>query len=426
MGLIKNFDELAVTTERKVILGLIEVAFDSIQPEKVFSSNIKINGTILKINDDEFDLDLFERVFIIGFGKGAAGNSALLEALVGDKLTGGYVIDTERRDFKKIKFTQGTHPLPSEENFKFTQEVISKLSSLNEKDLVLVVICGGGSAMFVHPHSLSLEQKINVGKAILKSGATISEMNAVRKHLSDVKGGGLARILYPGTIATLIFSDVPGNDLSVIASGPTVKDPTTIDDALTIIKKYSLEKILNLPREAFVETPQDDKYFENVKNNIVLSNITALEAMKARAHELGWAVDIFSDHFESEAKEAGQKLIDAAHENSILLIGGETTVKVNNKDGIGGRNQELVLGSLDYVHDDITIASFDSDGWDNTEIAGAIGDLKTVEHAEEKGLNAKLFLGNNNSLEFFKKSGDAIVTGRLPSNVSDLMIVLRK
>ena len=442
---IKNFSEIAKTPERKIILELVEAALASIQPEEVFRTSVHRHGNILTIGDQEFDLDDFERVFILGFGKGSAENAKILENLISDKLTEGYVIDTSiperqahaRPRLEKLEFTKGTHPLPSETNFKFTQKVLERLSNLSEKDLVLVVICGGGSAMFVHPHTISLEQKIEVGKALLKSGANITEMNIVRKHLSDVKGGGLAQILYPAKVAALIYSDVPGNDLSTIASGPTAYDPTTIEDAIGIIKKYNLEQELNLTRDAFIENPHDKKYFENVRNIIVLSNDTALSAMQKGAKDLGYHAEIFSDRFESEARDAGKKLISETHLNSILLCGGETTVHVAKKslrpreslaqrEGRGGRNQELVLGALEHVGRYITICSFASDGWDNTEHAGAIGDYKTIERAKKLEIEPLKYLETNNSFEFFKKTRDNLTTGRLPSNVSDLIIVLRK
>ncbi len=425
--LIENFDELAKTPERKIILELVEEGLLSIQPAEVFKDKIQRHRDILTIDGHEFDLNKFERVFILGFGKGSAGNSKLLEDLILDKLTEGYIIDTQNEHkFRKIEFTKGTHPLPSEDNFKFTQKILDKFSRLTEQDLVLIVVCGGGSAMLVHPHAISLEEKINVGKALLKSGATISQMNTVRKHLSDVKGGGLAQALYPATIATMIYSDVPGNDLSVIASGPTVEDLTTVKDALKIVTTFGIEKQLNLPMNAFIENPHDKKYFKNVHNFIVLSNQTALRAMQKRARELDWKANIFSDRFESEAKLAGRKLISATHLHSILLVGGETTVKVGKRGGKGGRNQELVLAALNYIGRDITICSFDSDGWDNTENAGAIGDYKTVEEATNLKIHPEKFLQNDSSLDFFNQTRDAIITGRLPSNVSDLMIVLRK
>ncbi len=418
--MIQNFDTLSKTPQRKIVLELVEEALRSIQPEENFKKNVKLEGNNLTIVDKTFDLGAFEHVYLIGFGKGSAKNSKLLEDLLGDKLTEGYVIDTTNEQFQKIQFTQGTHPVISQQNVDFTFNVMGRFSKMTEHDLMLVVVCGGGSAMFEHPHSVSIEQKIEIEKELLKSGADIIEMNKIRQHLSDVKGGGLAQILYPATVATLIYSDVPGNDITYIASGPTVKDNTRIDDAMVLVQKYGI----NAPREAFIDNPQDDKYFEKVTNIIVLSNLTALNAMRSKAQELGVAAKIYSDHFQGDAHTAGNTLISEAKPNSILLAGGETTVHVTGK-GKGGRNQEVVLAALKIIDEKTIICSFDSDGWDNSENAGAIGDIQTKKAAEEQNLSIDEYLNDNNSLDFFSKTRDAISTGRLPSNVADLFIVYK-
>ncbi|MEK7450438.1 MAG: DUF4147 domain-containing protein [Patescibacteria group bacterium] len=425
MRIIKNFDELAATKDRKICLEIIEAGLSSIQPEKIIAENISLTNSILTIQDKTINLQEFERIFLLGFGKGSARLAKIIENLLGDFLTEGYVIDLADEQFNKIKFTKGTHPLPSQENFSFTQNVISKFSNLTQKDLVLVIICGGGSSMLIHPHNITLEEKIKVDRALLRSGADITEMNTVRQHLSDVKGGSLAKILYPSTVVSLISSDIPGNNISYIASGPTAKDNTVINDAINILKKYNLEKELNLSHDAFVENPKEDKYFERVENIIILSNKTALNAMQKKAQELGLTPRIYSDKFESGADDAGKILINETAHNEILLAGGETTVKVMDKNGKGGRNQELVLAALPYLNSHVTIASFDSDGWDNTEFAGAIGDVLTSQKAENLGINPKDFLEHNNSFPFFDKIKGGIVTGRLPSNVSDLMVVIK-
>lgn len=426
MRLIKNFDELATTPEREVVLQIIEAGLSAIQPENVIHKNISLQDTILTIQDKTFDLSHYEHIYLIGFGKGSAGISKLIEEILGERLSEGYVIDTNEEKFSKIKFTKGTHPLPSLENFKFTKKVIERFNGkLTKDDLVLVVICGGGSAMLVAPNKISLDQKIAVNKALLTSGATIIEMNTVRKHLSRVKGGGLAKILYPSTVVSLIFSDVPGNDLSFIASGPTVKDATSIDDAWRLIKRFKIEKKVSLAKNDMIETPKEDKYFEKAKNLLILSNQTALSAMFEKALLLGWKVSILSDRIEGEAKTVGKRLIDSTDSGSILLAGGETTVTVHGK-GEGGRNQELVLGAMPLLNDDITVASIGSDGWDNTPFAGAIGDAQTLNKAQYLNIDPQMYLNSNNSQEFFEKVKDGITTGRLPSNVSDLMVVLKK
>jgi glycerate-2-kinase len=290
---------------------------------------------------------------------------------------------------------------------EFTDNLIKRFKEFNltEKDLILVVVCGGGSAMLIHPYKISLEKKIKVGEALLESGADIIEINTIRQHLSTVKGGGLAEILYPARVASVIFSDVPGNNLSYIASGPTVKDDTTIDNAISLLKKYNLMDKLGLSREDFSENPREDKYFEKVSNILVLSNLTALNAMKKKAEELGFKAEVLSDKFEGEARTVGRELIEKTGNHSILLVGGETTVKVVGK-GEGGRNQEVVLGALSFIDEKTIICSFDSDGWDNSPFAGAIGDTKTLEKAKELGINPLEFLNSNNSLLFFQKTED--------------------
>lgn len=423
MGYIKNYTDLAITKERAIVLDLIDAAFASIQPQTILDNNFVLKKDELKISDKKINLKDYERVFLIGFGKGSAGITKIIEKILGEKLTKGFVIDTVKADFEKINFTLGTHPLPSEENLNFTAKTIEQLSNLTIKDLVLIVICGGGSVMFESPN-IALEKLIKVNQTLLRSGATISEMNVIRKHLSKIKGGGLVKHLFPAKIVSLVFSDVPGNDLSVIASGTTTMDKTTVDDAWQIYNKYEMGA-LELSDTDFIETPKDENVFSTTDNILMLSNQTALEAMKEKAKELEIECEIFSEKFESEADLAGIALIKKTKPHSILLIGGETTVRVMNKDGVGGRNQEVVLSALYSLDDKTIIASFDSDGFDNSPLAGAIGDINTLEKAKKLGINPHEFLQQNNSFKFFKNVGDGITTDRLPSNVSDLIIIYK-
>ncbi len=423
--LIKNFEALNKTPERKICLELIETALASIQPQNIIQKNFSLTNNTLTIKDKAIDLNRFERIFLLGFGKGSAGLSKHIENILGNLLTEGYVIDLQPNSFSKIEITVGTHPLPSENNLSFTKRAIERLGNLTEKDLVIVVIAGGGSALFENPYKINLEKLIEVNKSLLLSGATITQMNIVRKHLSVVKGGGLIKPLYPASIVSVIASDVPGNDLSAIASGPTVKDETTKEDAIGVLKKFNLFDKLKLSEDDFIETPKEDKYFENTSNILLVSNETALLAMQEKAKELGLNAEIFSDKFQGDAKTAGKELIDKTS-SGILLAGGETTVKVMSSGGRGGRNQELVLAALPYINEAVTVASFDSDGWDNSPFAGAIGDSKTLENARNLGLDPNQYLEKDDSFSFFEKVGDGIITDRLPSNVSDLMIVIRK
>ncbi|MBI2327431.1 DUF4147 domain-containing protein [Candidatus Curtissbacteria bacterium] len=424
MEYIKNYQTLATSSKRKVVLDLIEAAFDSIQPQNVIHKNVSRNKDQLKIKEHTTNLDNFQRVFLLGFGKGSAQISSILESLLASFLYEGYVIDVTPKTFAKCQFTLGTHPLPSQANIDFTENVIEKFEHLTENDLVIIVTCGGGSVMLEKPYTLSLAQMIEVNKALLHSAADIHQINSVRKHLDIVKGGGLAKIIYPATVINLIFSDVPGNDLASIASGPTVKDPTSRQDAQSVLEKYNLKDQLGLKDSDFVESPKDDKYFAKIENLLILSNLTALEAMQQKAKQLGYQAQVYSDRFKDNANIAGKKLLELTPPSTILLVGGETSLKVEGS-GQGGRNQQLVLASLPQLKEGTIIASFDSDGWDNTEAAGAIADQTTLKKAKDKDLDPQKFQQENNSLAFFKSVGDAILTGRLPSNVSDLMIVAK-
>lgn len=417
--MIQNSAQISTNERRKDLLEIIESGLSSIQPEVNFKKTVSLDGSSFRILEFTYNLDDYEHVYLIGFGKGSAHNSKFLEDVLGERLSEGYVIDTNEENFSKIKFTKGTHPVVSQENVDFTFNIMNRFSKLTARDLVLVVVCGGGSAMLEHPHSVSIEQKIEIEKALLKSGANIIEMNKIRQHLSDVKGGGLAQILYPATVATLIYSDVPGNDITYIASGPTVKDNTTIDDAMELVRKFNIPDITP---EVFINNPHDDKYFEKVHNHIVLSNLTALNAMKEKAQEKGIDTLIFSDKFQGEARDASVKLMNENHGGVLLLAGGETTVTAKG-EGKGGRNQEATLSALLQMPDNTIVCFLASDGWDNSDAAGAIADDTTRQHAREKGLNPQDFLDRNDSYNFFQESGDAIMTGRLPSNVADLMIV---
>ncbi|MCL6096840.1 MAG: DUF4147 domain-containing protein [Patescibacteria group bacterium] len=424
MPLIKNFKSLSITSQREIVLKVIEAGLEAIQPKKVLRKSFLVQGSSLTVKDKEFNLKDYNRIFLVGFGKGSAGISKIIENTLQDFLTEGYVIDNVPQKFSKINFTLGSHPLPSAENIGFTENVLSKLKNLTDKDLVLVVICGGGSAMFEAPFKIDLQALVKISKLLLRSGATISEMNVIRKHLSKVKGGQFAKHLYPATVASLIFSDVPGNELSTIASGPTVLDKTTLSDALEIIKKYDIQKNIEVSPDFFTELPKDEKYFKNVHNSIIISNKTALSAMQGKAKLLGFETDLYSDRLQGDAKLMGQTLIRVAKENRILLAGGETTVKVTGK-GKGGRNQTLVLAALPFVDEKTVIASLDSDGVDFFHFAGAIGDLQTVRKAQKLKLDRQKYLSDDNSYEFFQKTGDGILTDKLESNVSDLMVVLK-
>lgn len=420
MPFVKNFDQLASSPQRKIVLTLIEEALSSIAPENVMMSQFRLEGSVLFVQHKSYDLSQFEHVYVVGLGKGSSGVCKIIENTLGPRLTAGWDIDVVDATFAKISYTKGTHPLPSQTNVAYTEDVLSHVQNLSERDLVLVVICGGGSALFESP-TISLPRLVAVNNELLKSGATISEMNSIRKHLSRVKGGGLAEKLYPARVVSMLFSDVLGNDMSVIASGPTVVDKTSLADVSAVVQKFHLQSV---DEKDFIPKVTDEKYFRYIDNVIMVSNKTALDAMYQKAKTLGYRVVIFTDRLQGDAKKIGRVLLSETKNNEILLAGGETTVRVTGQ-GIGGRNQTLVLATLSSLEQGEAIAAFDTDGWDFTTFAGAIGDTGTVSKAASLGLDPKVFLDNDNSTEFFQKTGDGIDTGKLQSNVSDLFIVCK-
>lgn len=418
MGYIKNVYTLDTSPQRKIVLQLIEEALSAIAPRKIMSTHFQLSGSTLSIQNKTYDISQYERVFVVGFGKGSSGICKYIEQTLGTKLTKGWDIDVVDEHFEKISYTKGTHPLPSQTNVTYTETVLSSLQNLSERDLVLVVICGGGSALFEAP-VIPLPRLSALNSELLKSGATISEINTLRKHLSKVKGGGLAEKLYPAKIVGLIFSDVPGNDLSTIASGPTVINTTTMANVASVMKKYDVQSVT---QNDFTQPPTDKKYFRFIDNIIMVSNKTALDAMSKKSRELGYHAVILSDRLTGDAKKIGKVLLSETRPKEILLAGGETTVHVEG-NGVGGRNQTLVLATLPFVHGKEVIAAFGTDGWDFTTYAGAIGDSTTKDTADSLGLEIKSFLDNDDSTTFFQKTGDGIDTGKLESNVSDLFIV---
>ena len=450
--LIRNYENLAITEERKKLFQLIDFGIEETKPEKLIKKSLKITKERLFIQDKVFDLTQFNKIVVLGIGKGSASASLALAEILGNHLTQGMVIDiqkpitSQQSPVSSFRISVGSHPLPTKKNYLFSRDAVSILKKLDKNDLLITVVCGGGSKLFCYP--ISELKGVKLFKYLTARGVNIKEINTVRKHLSLVKGGGLAKIVYPATVIGLIFSDVPGNDISVVASGPTVYDKTTKKDAGRILKKYlckeeypRLSASISALVRVLKETPKDEKYFEKVHNFLISSNKSALEKMIEKAKKLGLKARIYKCDLEGEARKAGKILLSKAKKGELILVGGETTVKLKGKpfgrtpaegearqrrQGKGGRNQELVLGALRYLKPGEIIISIASDGWDNTEAAGAIGDQETLKKAKKLNLNINKYLDNNDSFHFFSKTGDLIFTGHTGINVSDLMLVYKK
>ncbi|HDZ61552.1 MAG TPA: glycerate kinase [Nitrospirae bacterium] len=355
-------------------------------------------------------------------------------------------LSTSQSHESPISVYEAGHPIPDENGLKATQEVINLLKSTDSSTLVLMLISGGGSALLVSPQDgISLSEKQKITDLLLKAGADITELNTVRKHLSKVKGGRLAEIAHPAKVVTFILSDVIGDKLDVIASGPTVPDTSTYADAMAVIKKFKLieiapKSILDLINDGIQgrasETPKEDSpVFKNIDNVIIGSNIIALDAAKKEAEELGFNAEIICSDLSGEAVDAGNWLAEKAKERhsssrsfgtSCLISGGETTVKVKGS-GKGGRNMELALSFAKEIEgiEGITLLSAGTDGNDGpTDAAGAIVDGGTISKAKTLGLDANEYLNNNDSYNIFKQIDSLLITGPTGTNVMDVQIVL--
>jgi len=381
------------------------------------------------------------RTVIIGAGKASGAMAKALEDAWDGPLDGlvvtryGYRLPTER-----LEVVEAAHPVPDAAGREAAQRIYDMVQGLTEDDLVLCLISGGGSALLALPaEGVTLEDKQAMNKALLASGATISEMNTVRKHLSAIKGGRLARAAYPAKVVALMISDVPGDDPSIIASGPTVPDPSTNTDALAIIEKYGLEVPENMRRvlERNDETPKPgDPCFERVENIMIATPQASLEAAAEIAREAGVTPVILGDSIEGESRDVALVHAGIARQCAmrgqpekppcVLISGGETTITLKGQ-GKGGRNTEFLLAlaiALDGMEHIYALAG-DTDGVDGSEDnAGALIYPDTLKRAEEAGLNPKAYLADNDPYTFFKGIGDLLETGPTMTNVNDLRAIL--
>ena len=421
---------------------------ESVMPDRLITGIMHLKDSCLEINDLRFSLESVEHIYVIGAGKASAMMGAEVEKVLGELISEGYIVVKYGHacKLKYIDVTEAGHPVPDDNGFKATSEILRIAGMASTDDLVICLLSGGGSSLLPDiSEGCSANDMIKVNDLLVNSGASISEINAVRKHLSVVKGGQLARIVYPATLVNLILSDVPGDQLDVIASGPTVPDPTTYMQALTVLGNYKLTQhlphgILTFLREGAVgkrpETPKTgDPAFDKTFNILVGSNRMALEAAKSKALEFNVNAVIIDDQLQGDTSSVAEYLIEKAikFKNDTdeikpvcLLFGGETTVKVNG-NGVGGRNLHLALSASILVqnHPGITILSAGTDGNDGqTDAAGAVVDSDTVFNAISKGVNPEKYLTEFDSYNFFKRAGGLIMTGPTMTNVMDIIVVI--
>jgi glycerate-2-kinase len=421
---LQNFDQLATSDLRRDALAILEEGYAAIVTRDVINGQVFFRDNVLHIQEYEYDLSRYERIFLFCIGKCAADAGTVLEEILGNVITDGVVLDVRGVPLKRMQSEIGTHPFPTDQNITITDSIGKMLDDATEKDLILTVISGGGSSLLCLPNDMRCESLAQITESLMKSGASIRELNTVRKHMSQIQGGWFAERAFPAKVVSLIFSDVPGDDMSMIASGPTVMDTTTKEDAERILSTYNARSMCTLPYCDITETPKEEKYFQHVDNLLVLTNHTALDAMKKKAEELGYEAVIHTSVIEGEARSLYAKVLSHdIKKHSCSIYGGETTVYVKGK-GKGGRNQEVALGALLSPQKDTVVIAAASDGWDNCDVAGAIVDDETLSKARLLGLDPQDFLDRNASYDFFELTKDAIKTGKTGSNVADFYITV--
>ena len=421
----------------------------AVDPEQAIKRHVRLIQNRLEVGEYSYLLDSFARVIVIGFGKATAPMAKALEDILGDSLTDGWINVKYGHavPLNKVRAMESGHPIPDEAGLQATRFILDQLKECTEQDLVLCAFSGGGSALSPAPRApISLDEKQKTTQILLECGATIFEINSIRKHLSVCKGGQLAQTAYPATVVSFFLSDVVGDPLDVIASGPTVADPSTFSDCIEIMERYGLSKkvppqvfkLLQHGANGFIEeTPKvGDRIFEKVRNLVIGSNRDALFASSMTARKLGYNTLLLSSFIQGEARDVAKVFAAvgkeiAASGNPIsppacVLAGGETTVTIRGK-GKGGRNQELALAAALAIAGQprIAVLSAGTDGSDGpTDAAGAIVDGNTCRDAMEKGINAEEHLRNNDSYNFFKQLGDLFITGPTRTNVMDVICLL--
>jgi glycerate-2-kinase len=422
--LIKNFNALSTTPLRRDALTILESGLNAINTKTALASKVSLSGNQLTVGARQYDLNKIGRIFVVAIGKAAIEAAKTLEDLLQTRISGGFVLDTRKQKFNYLESIECTHPYPSQKNIDAANKIVQLLEETNKDDLVIAVITGGGSAIFTRPHKLNFKQVADITRALMDQGATIQEINTVRKHISTIKGGQLAALAHPAEVIGLIFSDIPDNDLSFVASGPTYQDDTSISDAKAVLEKYRISEKTRISNIPLLETPKNKELFNHVHNELIVSNETAANAMKTTAQELGYKSRILSTNITGEARAIGPMLAEEPLPGEAVIATGETTVIVRNP-GMGGRNMEVALSAVPHVNSDTLVISCASDGIDSMPIAGGISDHAVKETAKELQMDVDYYLNMNSSYVFFHRVGSAIDTGPTGANVSDLMLAIK-
>jgi glycerate 2-kinase len=440
---------MVMLDQEKVLNDIFKAGVMAVDPERAVQKYVRRQGNRLFIGNRSYVLDRYKRVFLMGAGKGTAPMAKALEDVLGPYLHQGRIVVKYGYSLplKKTNIMQAGHPIPDEEGLKATEKLLDELQRCTEHDLVIFAFSGGGSALLPAPISpFTLDQKQECTRLLLECGATIDEINAVRKHLSRSKGGQLAKKAHPATMISLLLSDVIGDRLDVIASGPTVPDKSTFGDCIDVVEKYDLVERLpagmmqhfkNGLAGSVPETPKEgNPVFSKVQNIIVGNNRDSLLAAEEYAISQGYNTIVLSSQLEGEAREVarvfaaiGKEIIQAnlpIPSPACIIAGGETTVTIQG-GGKGGRNQELALACAIAIDGctGISLLSAGTDGTDGpTDAAGAIINGTTCTRARQTNLNPRHFLFTNDSYTFFESLGDLLKTGPTRTNVMDIICMV--
>ena len=439
--MFRDRDDHARTRTHETALACVERGVEAAHPRRVVAEGVTLDGDTLTVGSTEYDLSAYDEVVVLGGGNAAGHVAAALEAALEGRIDRGVVVTDDPTDAGTVQVVEGDHPVPSERAAAGTRRVLDLARDAGEDTLVLAVVTGGGSALLPAPtEGIALADLQATTAALVGSGAAIHEINAVRKHLSAVKGGGLARAAAPATVVGLVLSDVVGNDLDTIASGPTAPDGTTFADALAVLDEHGIdapasvrERLERGARGELAETPKaGDPAFEKAANHVLADGFTALAAAREAAEERGYGTLLLSSRVRGEAREAAKTHAAVAEEMratgnpldspAVVLSGGEATVTVRG-DGEGGPNQEFALSAAVELAgtEGVALACVDTDGIDGaTDAAGALVDGDTVDDPA----GARAALADNDAYPFLDARDALLTTGATGTNVNDLRVLV--
>jgi len=434
----------------KNVTRILSASLAAVDPTMALEQTLQRDGEILDVAEQKINLDDFKNVHLLSIGKAGIPMAVAAADLIADHLTGGIVLSKyigsgmPDRYQERIKLYRGGHPIPNQDSLNSAGEILSYYSNLNKEDLVIILISGGGSALFTSPApGISLSDIQQTNQVFLDHGLDIQEINTIRKHISQAKGGQLAGLLHPARTITLILSDVIGDPMDMIASGPTVPDPSTFQEAQAIINKNQLEEHLPTTIKKHLkagfdgtipETPKPGNPVFRGQTSLVIASIqNAIKGGFDQAQEVGYRSQILPDQLSGEARLVGVRLAELICQTSIsdpqipacLIVGGETTVTLTDtkNPGKGGRNLELALSAVRPLagRNDLALVTLATDGEDGTtDAAGAIVTGETLDRAEELGMNPDEFLTNHDSYSFFQALDDLLLPGVTGTNVNDL------